>query len=149
MKQIQKYCSYLKPIAMVATLSVSAVTLTGCDFFDFGGEAAASVSLEPMYYEVSPIVVNLGGIGSTRYLKVTPVLVTSYIDLYEQFDKKTPLVRNTMINLLREETAETLLAKDGFETTRQKAITELREVLLRDTGVQALGDVLFSEFVVQ
>ena len=98
---------------------------------------------------MSPVVVNLGGSGSTRYLKVTPVLVTGYIELYDQFEKKTPLIRNSMIGLLREETAETLLAKDGFETVRLKTVAELREVLQQNTGVQALGDVLFSEFVVQ
>ncbi|MGY0216858.1 flagellar basal body-associated FliL family protein [Endozoicomonadaceae bacterium StTr2] len=153
MKQIHtiqgKIQGKARSAVMAVMLTLSVPLLGGCDWLGMGADDTADAVMEPMYYEMAPIVVNLGASGSTRYLKVTPVLVTGDPNLYEQFEKKTPLIRNAVISMLRNETAETLLADGGFEMIRRKTVEELREVLLRDTGLQALGDVLFTEFVVQ
>ena len=125
------------------------VVLTGATIWFTQFRDTRTTVEDPYYFALDTIIVNLESSTPRHYLKVQPVLVTRHIELNETLPKFKPLLRNRLIEDLRKESIETLSAKDSFEKIRGKALQDLDHLLKEKAGIQALDEILFTEFVVQ
>ncbi|CAM3723096.1 flagellar basal body-associated FliL family protein [Parendozoicomonas haliclonae] len=104
---------------------------------------------EPVFHTVASVIVNLEDRNPRHYLKVTPVIV--YRD--ESFEKKVdlylPEIRNYLINKLREETVVSLSDADSYERVRKDLLAGVKALMLANTEVDSVENLIFTEFVVQ
>ncbi|MCL6270084.1 flagellar basal body-associated FliL family protein [Sansalvadorimonas sp. 2012CJ34-2] len=131
--------------AMTAIL----VVLTGATIWFTQFRDTRTMVEDPFYFPLDTIIVNLESSTPRHYLKVQPVLVTRHIELNEELPKFKPLLRNRLIEDLRKESVASLSENNSFEVIRAKALEDLDRLLKEKAGVQALDEVLFTEFVVQ
>lgn len=117
-------------------------------------EAAAPVATHEMVLE--PLVVNLADAGGKAYLRVA--LTLRVVDADDKKDTKAKdetsqdaknngeaAVRDTLLTVLGQETADTLLAADG----KQHAKAELKDALADHASEIKVADIFFTEFLVQ
>ena len=119
-------------------------------------EAAAPVATHAMVLE--PLVVNLADAGGKGYLRVA--LTLRVVDADDKKDAKAKeekpkdakssgedeaAVRDTLLTVLGQDTADTLLAADG----KQHAKAELKAALAERVSEMKVADIFFTEFLVQ
>ncbi|OED41065.1 hypothetical protein ACH42_15015 [Endozoicomonas sp. (ex Bugula neritina AB1)] len=144
----------VKAMSAVGLLAVIGV---GAYFWSDGGwqvgAASKKTAIEfnkPLYYEMRPLVVNIAsGNSKTRYLKIRPTLVTRHQSFFDQLADVEPVVRNHLLSLYTQKTAEELLQSSGFEALREESLDSLQEALKDEAGMMMLSDVLFTEYVIQ
>jgi flagellar FliL protein len=62
--------------------------------------------------------------------------------------KNIPLIRNNLLLLMSNRNYQTMMSREGKETLRQEALTEIRAVQKKEGGPD-VDDLLFTSFVVQ
>ena len=131
---------WIKGIATLAFMFATALGLT------MGKAVAEEDAAIFQYVKTTPIIVN---VQSERrraaFLKVTPVLVTQDEAYAEYLETNMPMVRNSLLSLYSNLTAEELLAQGGLDTMKEKTLKNLQALM----GVHRVNDVLFNEFIVQ
>ena len=125
------------------------VVLTGATIWFTQFRDTRTMVDDPYYFPLDTIIVNLDSTTPKHYLKVKPVLVTRHIELNEELPKFKPLLRNRLIEDLRKESVASLSKNDSFESIRAKTLQDLDHLLKEKAGIQALDEILFTEFVVQ
>jgi flagellar FliL protein len=118
--------------------------------------AAAPVATHAMVLE--PLVVNLADAGGKAYLRVA--LTLRVVDGDDKKDAKAKeekpkdgkssgedeaAVRDTLLTVLGQDTADTLLAADG----KEHAKAELKAALAEHASEMKVADIFFTEFLVQ
>lgn len=106
-----------------------------------GGEGAAA------YEYVEPLTVNLRG-GEQQYLQASITLKLAKPEASAKVKLHMPAIRNNMIYLLSEKSAEEISNMQG----KQRLLVESRDAVNRAIGLEAadgVADVLFETFIIQ
>lgn len=106
-------------------------------------QAAKYLSLDPAF------VVNLAGPDADRYLQVSVELMTRDPLAVDTLKLHMPAIRNSLLLLFGQKTAEELAGRDGREALRQAALTEVQKVMQEETGEDAVEALYFTSFVTQ
>ncbi len=94
--------------------------------------------------DLDPFVVNLADVEQARYLKVKMVIELTSENLKPQMEKLKPKIQDTIILLLTSKTYDQIRDGKGKLKLKQELTLRLNEIL----GTNAVGDVLFTEFIV-
>lgn len=106
-----------------------------------GGEGASA------YEYVEPLTVNLRG-GEQQYLQASITLKLAKPEASAKVKLHMPAIRNNMIYLLSEKSAEEISNMQG----KQRLLVESRDAVNRAIGLEAadgVADVLFETFIIQ
>jgi len=95
--------------------------------------------------DFGPTIVNLAGTSSARYLRVNFVVASSDANIENIVKEHQSALRDAAINVL---SAQTLGGLDG-EGARNAVRNQLIDQFNRTLGSQVVGQIYFSEFVVQ
>jgi flagellar basal body-associated protein FliL len=95
--------------------------------------------------DFGPTIVNLAGTASARYLRVNFVVASSDPGIEDIIKEHQSALRDAAINVL---SAQTLNGLDG-EGARNAVRNQLIDQFNRTLGSQIVGQIYFSEFVVQ
>ena len=96
-------------------------------------------------YKMDPFVVNLGDAERMRYLKVKLEIESSEGKSNEEYEKRLPQLRDTVLSLLASKTSKEIMDSDGKKTLRNEIVSRLNLLL---TTFQ-IETVYFAEFVMQ
>ncbi len=90
----------------------------------------------PHYTEVQPaVLVNFGGPGRIKYLKLEISIRMADGSLAEHVTHHMPLIRNNLILLFSKQTEETVSSVEGKEAMRQAALEEVRKILKEEENL--------------
>ena len=102
------------------------------------------------YSEIQPaFVVNYGGPGRLKYLKVQVTMVTSSPLATETAQHHIPLVRNELVSLFSSQTDEAVSSPVGQDQLRQEATKTVKELFQKEVGHPVIEDLLFLNFIYQ
>ncbi len=105
---------------------------------------------EIIYTEIQPaFVVNYGGPGRLKYLKVTITMVTSSTKATETAEHHMPLVRNELVSMLSRQTDEAVSNPVGQDQMRQEATQAVKDIFQKEVGHPVIDDLLFLNFIYQ
>lgn len=111
------------------------------------GEEEVVAPASAIYIPLKPqFVVNFGGAGKLKYLKTNVTLRLGHSDAANSVRHHMPFIRNNLVMLFTSQTNETLESQDGREAMRVTALSEVRDVLEREDGLERelIIDVLFN-----
>lgn len=132
-----------KVLGIVIVLLVVAVG-AAMYFFVFssgGGEAEKPVKFE--YFQLDPFVTNVK--GSNSFFKATPVLLVTDKKLLKKLDEELPMVRDTILFILRDYTAEQIRAESTYKEMGDRIVSALNEKL----GSEAIIGVNYFDYLIQ
>ncbi len=112
-------------------------------------ERSAAESVEPLYFTMDPLVVNLVVGNSYRFLKAQPVIMTHSEAQLERLKTIMPRLRSEMIRLLREQDPQQVLSVNGYEAVRLDVLALVRQLASQKGWRASISDLYFTEFVVQ
>lgn len=116
---------------------------------DAEGEAKAPAKTAK-YLALDPaLVVNLAGADSGRYLQVSVEVMTRNEAALDDLKLHMPVIRNNLLMLFGQQTADGLAGRDGREALRQLALTEVQKVMREETGKDTIEALYFTSFVTQ
>jgi flagellar FliL protein len=98
-----------------------------------------------------PFVVNYGdpSLSRLRYLKVELQLRVESSEAAEQVEYHLPALRHALVMLFSKQMQQRVSVPEGKEEIRLEALGVVQEVMMREEGEEAIGDLLFTNFVVQ
>ena len=96
-------------------------------------------------YKMDPFIVNLGDSERMRYLKVKLEIESSEGKSNEEYEKRLPQLRDTVLSLLASKTSKEIMDSDGKKTLRNEIVSRLN-LLLKTFQIET---VYFAEFVMQ
>jgi flagellar FliL protein len=109
-----------------------------------GGAGKAAV-----YYAIDPpLVVNFEDGSAVRFLQITMEIMAHDPKAIESVQKNIPLIRNNLLLLMSNRDYQSMMSREGKEKLRQEALTEIRAVQKKESGLD-VDDLLFTSFVVQ
>ena len=131
-----------------------AILVVCCAFSVMAEEEAepAEDQGQAIYLPLKPaFVVNYGGAGRLRYIKTEMSARLSTPEAANALRHHMPFVRNNLVMLFSAQTNETISSQDGKETLRKAALDEIRNILVRQEGLEpeTVVDVYFNTFLVQ
>jgi len=146
----QKKYGFLQIVVLFALVAI--MPAYGADEEPKEGEDGESAALfeRPIYVPIKPaFVVNYGGEGKLRYMKVEISL--RVVDTHSSHGVRhhMPLLRDHLVSLFSRQTDENIATKDGKERLRIAALEGVQQVLMDEDGEQGVKDLFFSHFVVQ
>lgn len=114
-----------------------------------GAEAAAKPGFS--YHALDPdIITNYLSDGKTLgYIRVTVELMAENegdLKLLEQHD---PLIRDAIIRLMGSKTADQIKSLVNREELRKECLTQVNELLVKETGKKAVRELIFTKFLYQ
>ena len=114
-----------------------------------GAEAAAKPGFS--YHALDPdIITNYLSDGKTLgYIRVTVELMAENegdLKLLEQHD---PLIRDAIIRLMGSKTADQIKSLVNREELRKEYLTQVNELLVKETGKKAVRELIFTKFLYQ
>ncbi|HDN9016923.1 TPA: flagellar basal body-associated protein FliL [Aeromonas salmonicida] len=112
-------------------------------------EAAAKPGFS--YHALDPdIITNYLSDGKTLgYIRVTVELMAENegdLKLLEQHD---PLIRDAIIRLMGSKTADQIKSLVNREELRKECLTQVNELLVKETGKKAVRELIFTKFLYQ
>jgi flagellar protein FliL len=110
--------------------------------------ASASAPKPPAVLPLEPFVVNLADPGGRRFIRITLGLLIEGEEHVKAFADDTILrtrVRSALIELLAQQTAESLATPDGKAAFKKR----VAGTVMAQAEHLKVSDVLFTEFVVQ
>lgn len=113
------------------------------------GEAPAVLE-RPIYVPVKPaFVVNYGGPGKLKYLKLEISLRVKDTSSSNAARHHMPLIRDYLVTLFSRQTDEDIDTRDGKEAIRVAALEGVQNLLLEEDGEQGITNLYFNNFVIQ
>jgi len=114
-----------------------------------GAEVAAKPGFS--YHALDPdIITNYLSDGKTLgYIRVTVELMAENegdLKLLEQHD---PLIRDAIIRLMGSKTADQIKSLVNREELRKECLTQVNELLVKETGKKAVRELIFTKFLYQ
>jgi flagellar FliL protein len=107
-----------------------------------GGKSAVYYAIDP------PLVVNFEEGSAVRFLQISMEVMAHDQKAVDSVQKNIPLIRNNLLLLMSNRNYQTMMSREGKETLRQEALTEIRAVQKKEGGPD-VDDLLFTSFVVQ
>jgi flagellar protein FliL len=96
-------------------------------------------------YRMDPFLVNLADVDKARYLKIRVNLESNEAQKNDEYDKRLPQLRDTVLTVLTSKKQKDIFDSEGKRKLREELITQLNEVLQR-FKVQT---IYFTEFMIQ
>lgn len=125
----------LKILGLAALLAGEAAPVLASSGGEGGGEGAAPAH-GPQYVEIQPaVLVNYGGPGRIKYLKLEMAVRVADGSIVEHVKHHMPLIRNNLILLFSKQTEEAVGSVEGKEAMRQAALEEVRKVLEEEENI--------------
>ena len=144
-------------VLLIVAIALFAFMLTGSDE-PAGGGAGKAQSMQregagrnPDMANVGPMVemddftVNLLNENGKRYLRTKISLELDSEDLMPEIDKKVPVLRDIIIQILASKQVEEITTKDGKERLKDELVKALNRALI----VGQIKNIYFTTFVIQ
>jgi flagellar protein FliL len=96
-------------------------------------------------YTMDPFIVNLADVEQNRYLKIRINLESRKPEANEEFSKKLPLIKDTILTILSQKKSEELFPSSGKENLKAEMLRSVNPNLV-EFKIKA---VYFTEFVIQ
>jgi len=96
-------------------------------------------------YNMDPFVVNLADTDRSRYLKIRINIESQEAKPNEEFDKRLPQLRDTILSVLTSKTTKDIFDSEGKRKLREEIILKLNQTLTRFK----VKTVYFTEFMIQ
>jgi len=96
-------------------------------------------------FNVGEVIVNLSDVGQARYVKVEVVLELSDEETLKEVEKRTPQIRDIIIEIFSGQTAGNILDQQGKDSIKAEIIKSINLVL----GIGEVKEVYFTTIVVQ
>ncbi|PCK09803.1 MAG: flagellar basal body rod protein [Alteromonadaceae bacterium] len=116
------------------------------------GEEGVAKS-KAIYLPIKPqFVVNYGGKGRLKYLKVEVSVRLANVRAASAVRRHLPFVRNNILMLFASQTNESVSSQEGKNMIRIKALEEIRKIIAEeedDVLPEDVVDVFFTSFIVQ
>jgi flagellar FliL protein len=156
-----------KPWLLIAAIAVIAAGAAGGGawfFASHSGDAKAeqhaaakddaktgNVPAPAQYFALEPpFVVNLiGSAGGARYLQVEVQLMTRDPEAMKAIQLHAPAIRAKLLMLFAQQNAEGLITRAGKEKLQNDALTDVKKLLIAETGKPSVEALLFTSFVMQ
>jgi len=104
------------------------------------------------YITLSPPFVGNYGLDGTPKLKVYKADVALRVtgdDATKAVKANEPLIRNQLVALFAQQTAETMSNVEAKEKLRQEALKQTQQVMNDETGKPVVEDLLFNNLIIQ
>lgn len=115
-------------------------------------EAAKAAPTRPpaQYYPLEPaFVVNLADTDAVRYLQADVQIMTRDPATAAALELHTPAIRNRLLLLFGQQSAEQLAQRSAKERLQEKALAEVVAVLRAEAAADKVEAVLFTSLVTQ
>lgn len=120
-------------------------------------QAAATTQKAPVagkapaqYFALEPaFVVNLADEDAVRYLQADLQIMTRDADTRTALELHTPAIRNRLLLLFSQQSADQLAQRSAKERLQEKALAEVRQVLKAEGAANKVEAVLFTSLVTQ
>lgn len=113
-------------------------------------KAAAPVRAEAKYHALEPaFVVNLADADAVRYLQAEVQLMTRDAATLAALERHGPALRNRLLLLFGQQTAQGLAARRGKETLQRQALAEVRATLKAEGAPDKVEAFYFTSLVTQ
>lgn len=96
-----------------------------------------------------PLVVNFEDGAAIRFLQVQVEVMSRDQAVVDAVAKNAPIIRNNLMLLFSNRPFGSLMTRDGKEALRKEALAEVKAIVKRESGSDAVEDLLFTSFVVQ
>ncbi|OPL12370.1 MAG: hypothetical protein AVO38_15070 [delta proteobacterium ML8_D] len=96
-------------------------------------------------FNVGEVIVNLSDVGQARYVKVEVVLELSDEETLKEVEKRTPQIRDIIIEIFSGQTAGNILDQQGKDSIKAEIIKSINLVL----GIGEVKEAYFTTIVVQ
>lgn len=96
-------------------------------------------------YTMDPFIVNLANQDLAKYLKVKIELESQEPKTNQEFDKRQPQIRDTILFILTGKTSKEISDSEGKAKLKEEILLKVNQ-LLQDVKIKA---IYFTEFVVQ
>jgi flagellar FliL protein len=96
-------------------------------------------------YSMDPFIVNLADADQNRYLKIRINLESKKPEPNEEFTKKLPLIKDTILTILSQKRSDELFHSSG----KEKLKAEMMRSVNPNLGELKIKAVYFTEFVIQ
>ena len=104
----------------------------------------------PIYVPIKPaFVVNYGGVGKLRYLKLEVHLRVADTNTSNEVRHHLPLVRDFLVRHFSRLTEDDVSSQQGKEAVRVSALEGLQVLMEEEVGTNGITDLFFSNFVIQ
>lgn len=111
---------------------------------------APAVFERPIYVPVKPaFVVNYGGTGKLKYLKLGVSLRVIDTAASNAARHHMPLIRDYLVTLLSGQKDENVDTTEAKERLRLTALKGVQDLLLEEDGEQGVTNLFFTDFIVQ
>ena len=94
---------------------------------------------------MDPIIVNLNNTDKMRYLKIKMEIESSEAKANEEYEKRLPQLRDTILAVLTNKNSKDILDSEGKEKLR----AEMKEKMNGFLTTFQIQNIYFSEFVIQ
>ncbi|MEL1264257.1 flagellar basal body-associated FliL family protein [Pseudoxanthomonas putridarboris] len=153
-----------KPLLTIMLVAVIAAGAAGGGAWYFASRAGTAdkpeaprttrpgtVPAPAQYFALEPpFVVNLvGETGGARYLQVEVQLMTRDPESLKAIELHAPAIRARLLMLFAQQDAASLMSRAGKERLQSDALTEVKTLLVAETGKPSAESLLFTSFVMQ
>ncbi|MDP5255734.1 MULTISPECIES: flagellar basal body-associated protein FliL [unclassified Vibrio] len=103
------------------------------------------------YYTLQPdITTNYFTKGKKLgYIQLRVDIMVLHQNDVEEVEHHQPLIRDTIIEILGQQTKDTIATLAGREDLKKKLVEKLNQVLLPETGKVLVADLLFTKYLYQ
>jgi flagellar FliL protein len=121
------------------------------NFFDHKPAKGSPAHKKPLeeerghIYTMDPFIVNLADADQNRYLKIRISLESKKPEPNEEFTKKLPLIKDTILTILSQKRSEELFHSSG----KEKLKAEMLRLVNPNLVELKIKTVYFTEFVIQ
>jgi flagellar protein FliL len=144
-----------KPVVMIGVIGLAVLALLGGGgwflaprLLGWHKSPHSEVKPEPpvkMTVPLGAVVVNIGSPDKRRYLKVAVELGVPSAKESKEVEEKKPQITDLLISVLATTPVDALGAEEGRVALKKTLLTRIRE----DLGLEKVGRVYFTEFVIQ
>lgn len=140
----------LQVIAIILGFMVSTYATNGMAEEEKTENGEPAIFSKPLYIPIKPaLVVNYGGEGKLKYLKVEMSLRVFDTAASNAVRHHLPLIRDYLVRLLSRQNDEDLDTVAAKERLRTKALKGVQDLLTEEDGEQGVLDLFFVHFVIQ
>ena len=113
-------------------------------------EEAVQTTGPAIYLELDqPFVVDFMVSGRQRYLQLNMTLKSRDQDQVDAVKIHMPLIRNSLVLLFSSQSFDELQTVDGKMALKTASVETINKILVQETGLGGIEDVLFTNFVMQ
>lgn len=137
---------------LIGTSVGATLFLTGLLGQGESGRAADTTQEQrpPIYVELGePMVVNFLEGSHVRYLQVRIEAMTRDPEIAVSISRHLPQIRNALVFMFGGYEYASLGTVDGKQRVREDALTQIRDVVKRESGATGVEAVYFTSFVMQ